>query len=277
MFKVLGLIPPLTKRNIEKIFLFELSGIFIIFLVFFIRFSVVLPQNAVALLSAMPLPQPNQKIVVFSPHPDDETLGCGGYIQRARHNGSEVFIVLITDGNFLRQGNIRYKEFLNATSQLGVDQDHLIFLNFPDSRLRFVPKSILESNFDEILKDLNPQVVFIPSIYDSNLDHKTAGFTLRDILKNYPNIVAYQYLVHRIYYPQPMMYRPNDYLTPPLELVDFSKKWLNFSLTPNEEQLKKIIIFEYKSQLEDPASRNLLHSFVRENEIFLLNNENQSY
>jgi len=35
---------------------------------------------------------------VFSPHPDDETLGCGGTIIKKKRAGAEVKIFYMTDG-----------------------------------------------------------------------------------------------------------------------------------------------------------------------------------
>ena len=36
--------------------------------------------------------------IVFAPHPDDETLGCGGTIIKKRQAGAKISIVFMTDG-----------------------------------------------------------------------------------------------------------------------------------------------------------------------------------
>jgi LmbE family N-acetylglucosaminyl deacetylase len=38
-------------------------------------------------------------VVVFSPHPDDETLGCGSTIIKKKRLGADVTIVFMTDGS----------------------------------------------------------------------------------------------------------------------------------------------------------------------------------
>ncbi len=43
-------------------------------------------------------PELEQSALVFSPHFDDETLGCGGTILRKRSLGAAVGIVFLTDG-----------------------------------------------------------------------------------------------------------------------------------------------------------------------------------
>lgn len=37
-------------------------------------------------------------IVVLAPHPDDETLACGGLIAEARAGGRRVVVVFVSDG-----------------------------------------------------------------------------------------------------------------------------------------------------------------------------------
>jgi len=42
----------------------------------------------------------NKKLVVFAPHPDDETLGCGGTIAKRVREKWEVLIVIMTDRKY---------------------------------------------------------------------------------------------------------------------------------------------------------------------------------
>ena len=66
--------------------------------------------------------------VVFSPHFDDETLGCGGTILKKKRAGADVKIVFMTDGSkshrHLISENelkaIRASEGLAASSSLGL-------------------------------------------------------------------------------------------------------------------------------------------------------------
>lgn len=79
----------------------------------------------------------NKSVVVFAPHPDDETLGCGGTIAKKVREGFNVYIVFITDGrnshrnvlNIYENPSpeelkfIRRNEAIYATSILGIDRD----------------------------------------------------------------------------------------------------------------------------------------------------------
>ena len=94
---------------------------------------------------------PKDRILVLAPHPDDETLGCGGVIQYARERKLPLRLVFLTYGDnnqwsFLvyrkrpvlspktaqRMGLVRRNEALAAARDLGLAPDQLTFLGYPD-------------------------------------------------------------------------------------------------------------------------------------------------
>lgn len=110
--------------------------------------------NASVELEELPVPRKGQHILVFAPHEDDETLGCGGYIQQAVEAGASVHVVLITNGEypelsmflsertlrktperFIKLGYLRQQETLAATGYLGVDPREVTFLGYPNNYL----------------------------------------------------------------------------------------------------------------------------------------------
>jgi len=122
----------------------------------------------------------SQSSMFFSPHPDDETLGCGGTIAKKCQAGESVTIVLMTDGsrshpdlideNTLR--NIRRREFITATNILGVDKNNLIMLDFQDGELsRYKTNAI--NVIEKLLKETNPDQIFVPYIGETPEDHYT--------------------------------------------------------------------------------------------------------
>ena len=117
--------------------------------------------------------------LVFAPHPDDETLGCGGTIIRKVRAGARVGIVVMTDGarshaKYMapaRLAEIRAGEALAAASVLGVAADHVSLLGCPDGQLasrrdEFVPRVA------ELLAQRRPEQVFIPYRHDGVSDHE---------------------------------------------------------------------------------------------------------
>ncbi|MDI3529439.1 MAG: N-acetylglucosamine malate deacetylase 2 [Thermoanaerobacter sp.] len=104
-----------------------------------------------------PTPQIYQRVLVFAPHPDDETLASAGLIQDTMRYGGEVKVVIITNGgsfkravienydipfptphDFLRLGYDRQKETLSTLKYLGVKEENIIFLGYPDKGLVYL-------------------------------------------------------------------------------------------------------------------------------------------
>jgi LmbE family N-acetylglucosaminyl deacetylase len=105
-------------------------------------------------VSEMPEPTEGDRIVIFAPHEDDETLGCAGYIQRAVAAGAHLRVVLMTNGEypelsvvlfeephlpsrsaFIALGYQRQKETLAALARLGVPASQVTFLGYPNNYL----------------------------------------------------------------------------------------------------------------------------------------------
>jgi LmbE family N-acetylglucosaminyl deacetylase len=95
------------------------------------------------------------RVMVFAPHPDDETLGVGGLIARLVHRGVPVRVVFMTNGDgfpraleegldvarpvdtdFVALGRLRQREALAALRALGVPRREVRFLGFPDGGLK---------------------------------------------------------------------------------------------------------------------------------------------
>ncbi|WP_424949418.1 PIG-L deacetylase family protein [Deinococcus sp.] len=112
---------------------------------------------AAARVARLPATAPfysGERIMILSPHPDDETLCCAGIIQQAQAAGASVYVTFITsgdgfefdaafEGRQLRPGagafqNLalkRMNEARAATRALGVPASHLSFLGYPDGGL----------------------------------------------------------------------------------------------------------------------------------------------
>jgi LmbE family N-acetylglucosaminyl deacetylase len=79
--------------------------------------------------------------IVIAPHPDDETLGCGGLIALKRQRGVPVIIVFMTDGAASHAGEVRdlaarrRTEAEAAAAALGVGPRDLHFLDIADGSL----------------------------------------------------------------------------------------------------------------------------------------------
>lgn len=97
---------------------------------------------------------PDARILILAPHPDDETLGTGGLIARARRLGIEVRVVFLTNGDgsgstkigetvrrrqtpdYRQIAQMRQREATAALGELGLAPHDIVFLGFPDGGLR---------------------------------------------------------------------------------------------------------------------------------------------
>jgi LmbE family N-acetylglucosaminyl deacetylase len=117
--------------------------------------------------------------VVFAPHPDDETLGCGGTIIKKIQAGGRVDLVFVTDGSRSharmvspdRLKVMREQEALSAARVLGVDEDRVTFLRFRNGQLGVGGNEAVD-RVKDILCRLQPQQVFVPSCLENIPDHR---------------------------------------------------------------------------------------------------------
>lgn len=108
-------------------------------------------------VAALPASSPfirGQRVLLLSPHPDDETLCCAGIIQQAQAAGAQVFVAWMTAGDgfefdaVLTQrvadpspldmqalGNARAAEARRAVALLGVPPARTFMLGYPDGGL----------------------------------------------------------------------------------------------------------------------------------------------
>ncbi len=97
------------------------------------------------------------RLMIFSPHPDDESLGAGGLIQRVLKAGGKVQVVFMTNGDgfpegveadhhiaiptakdYRKYGEERLLEARKAVATLGLQERDAVFLGFPDGGLSYL-------------------------------------------------------------------------------------------------------------------------------------------
>jgi len=145
------------------------------------------------------------RLLVFAPHPDDESLACGGLIQRAQAVGAEVRVVIATDGDAnpwpqrliekrwrlgpddtQRWGALRGDEARAALRALGVDENHTRFLHWADQGLTTRLMEQGEASVEQLrqlVREHRPTLVAMPSILDSHPDHSALALMLKAALR----------------------------------------------------------------------------------------------
>ncbi|GAB4158800.1 MAG: PIG-L family deacetylase [Planctomycetota bacterium] len=122
---------------------------------------------------------PRGRVLLFSPHPDDEVIGAGGALCLHREQGDPVRVVIATDGitgdpdaRFERQG---YAESRRAESRAGLAR-----IGVGDVRFWGMPDSCVLSGQDlewgttlceRELGDYRPDIVYLPWEREGHPDH----------------------------------------------------------------------------------------------------------
>jgi LmbE family N-acetylglucosaminyl deacetylase len=98
--------------------------------------------------TTMPEPSAQDRLLIFAPHCDDETLGCAGLMAMARRIGALVKVVVVTNGDasystaissakvspsqYVEMAYARQAETVAAVKELGLSPEDVIFLGYPD-------------------------------------------------------------------------------------------------------------------------------------------------
>ena len=115
-------------------------------------------------------------VYVLAPHTDDGELGAGATISKLIESGADVYyFAFSTAEESVPDGfpkDILKSEVKSATKKLGIDRDKLIIYNYRVRKLNYARQEILE---DLIIKrkELQPDLVLMPSLNDIHQDHST--------------------------------------------------------------------------------------------------------
>jgi LmbE family N-acetylglucosaminyl deacetylase len=220
----------------------------------------------------------NNRMIVFAPHPDDATLGCGGTIAKRISEGFEVIIILMTDGRhaFSKEFSIwsdptpeevkqiRKEEFIRAIEMLGVPSKTLFFLDFEDGTLETHEKEA-EERVIEVIRKYSFAHVYCPFVRDGHPDHKATNRIVRRAANRLGLSYLYEYIIiHTFARVGPLMER----------IVSFFKKNRIEIDVSGFLNLKKKALQEYKSEITIISSKQKkpLHSsldqFLKSKEIF---------
>jgi len=114
-----------------------------------------------------------KKVIVLTPHPDDETLGCGGTLLKYLNNGDQIYWLIVTGMN--RQ----YAEERRASRQKEIQRvadayqfTKVFQLDYPAAELDQVSTGDLINSISEVFKEIEPNIVYVPYPGDIHSDHK---------------------------------------------------------------------------------------------------------
>lgn len=118
-----------------------------------------------------------RKVLVLIPHPDDESIGCGGLIAMLARQGTPVHVLLVSDGSGaggLPEGAAatRQNELMSALKVLGENVTSQCG-RLPDGHLS--QTSQLEPVLQRSIEQCAPTLVLAPWLKDIHPDHAAVG------------------------------------------------------------------------------------------------------
>jgi LmbE family N-acetylglucosaminyl deacetylase len=126
--------------------------------------------------------------LVLAPHPDDETLGCAVTVMRKLESGAAIHVIVITDGatwppDHPQAENIavRHAELLASAKVLGLSEDSLTHLDFPETQLDTAGDALVDAVADAV-RAHRPDDVLVTSEADPHADHAALGAATRRAL-----------------------------------------------------------------------------------------------
>jgi N-acetylglucosamine malate deacetylase 1 len=133
------------------------------------------------------------KILAIAPHPDDETLGCGGTLYKHKAEGDEIYWLIVTgiseDTGWANDAVIKRDNEMNAVSKKYGFSD-VFNLRLPTTKIDTLPLSDLIEKITDVYKNIKPDVIYIPFSYDVHTDHQIIAKALQSTFKwfRYPHI-----------------------------------------------------------------------------------------
>lgn len=150
-----------------------------------------------------------RRVLVIAPHPDDETLGCGGLIWHLVKLGRQVHVVFVTDGGAShlksptwsrqRLAAQREQEAARALQRLGAGREARTFMRLHDAAMPapHTPGHDRARETAELIVDqFQPDLTVLPWRRDPHCDHRDSWRLFQPLLKNrLPQSEVWEYAI----------------------------------------------------------------------------------
>lgn len=133
-----------------------------------------------------------RRVLLLTPHADDETFGAGGTLLRHLEHGDQVEVVLFSDNvssvdddrmDAERKRTLREEEFSRAMQCLGITQWTALRIGNSDFEHGIRPHAAFAS-----LIENHPDVLYLPSLFDNHHDHRMLNAWLLRTLQEHRGV-----------------------------------------------------------------------------------------
>ena len=141
-------------------------------------------------------------LIVVAPHPDDETLGCGGLLAWAARGDVLRHVVFLTNGEGSHPDTardiaaIRRAEAMLAASHLGLTPAHLSFMGLPDTGLPTLggEQRLWATHWLRCLAaERSPCLIVVTADTDPHGDHRAACALIQESTRGLPGVEVMTY------------------------------------------------------------------------------------
>jgi LmbE family N-acetylglucosaminyl deacetylase len=149
----------------------------------------------------------DRPFIVIAPHPDDESLACGGLIAEACREGLRARVVIVSDGAGSHPNSraypparlkaLREEEARRAGAELGLPPEEILFLRLAD---RFVPSKGAEAEraigeIVDCVEEIGARSLFVSWRHDPHCDHAAAYQIAREVQRRVGELRLFEYVV----------------------------------------------------------------------------------
>ncbi len=204
----------------------------------------------------------NKTVLVFSPHPDDDSFAVGGTLALLARNGNKVIIAIYTNDNkgsydqemtSERLARIRKAEEEAACAVLGIPAANIIWMGHDDGELEYVPAKYLCGQATKIIRSYRPDAILSvdPGAWYERwhkTDHRMAAFNTIDAVR------AAEF---HLYYPEHLLVdKLQPYRVPNLYFYYTAPQEANYFVNIDDVFEKKMeAASKHVSQFEPSASK----------------------
>tara|TARA_B110000027_G_scaffold79547_1_gene84621 strand:+ start:761 stop:1435 length:675 start_codon:yes stop_codon:yes gene_type:complete len=163
-----------------------------------------------------------KKVLILSPHADDEILGCGGFISKYSKQNYHINVLVLTNANkgapeIFTTAEIKKLRNESKVANNFIGTKRLFFENLPAINLNNYPVYKITNIIDKYITDINPEIVLIPSINDIHDDHKiifrAAKVSMRpNKISNLKKILSYEVLSETEWNEDGKSFNPNYFV-----------------------------------------------------------------
>ena len=209
-----------------------------------------------------------KKILILSPHADDEILGCGGFISKYSNKNYDINVLILTNANkgapeiYTSKKIEQIRREAKIANKL-VGTKNLFFENLPALNLNNYPIYKISNIIDKYILDINPEIILIPSLNDIHDDHKIIFKASKIAMRinkesNLKKILSYEVLSETEWNENEKSFNPNYFVS--LKKIDINNKVKAF--------------LKYKSQVKKfphPRSKESIMNLsrVRGSQVFM--------